>query len=125
MVKRTTYCGLVNETYLNQEVDLAGWVQKRRSLGNLVFVDLRDREGIVQLVFSQEINAEALALAETLRNEYVISVHGKVVARDEKAINERMKTGKIEVEVTDITVLNESKTPPFDITDNVTASENF
>lgn len=123
MVKRTTYCGLVNETYLNQEVDLAGWVQKRRSLGNLVFVDLRDREGIVQLVFSQEINAEALALAETLRNEYVISVHGKVVARDEKAINERMKTGKIEVEVTDITVLNESKTPPFDITDNVTASE--
>ncbi|MFD1466172.1 aspartate--tRNA ligase [Lapidilactobacillus mulanensis] len=123
MVKRTTYCGLVDEKYLNQEIDLAGWVQKRRSLGNLVFIDLRDREGIVQLVFSQEINAEALAVAETLRSEYVISVHGKVAARAESAVNDRMKTGKIEVEVTELTVLNKSKTPPFDIADNVTASE--
>ena len=123
MVKRTTYCGLVDEKYLNQEIDLAGWVQKRRSLGNLVFIDLRDREGIVQLVFSQEINAEALAVAETLRSEYVISVHGKVAARAESAVNDRMKTGKVEVEVTELTVLNKSKTPPFDIADNVTASE--
>ena len=123
MVKRTTYCGLVDEKYLNKEIDLAGWVQKRRSLGNLVFIDLRDREGIVQLVFSQEINAEALAVAETLRSEYVISVHGKVAARAESAVNDRMKTGKIEVEVTELTVLNKSKTPPFDIADNVTASE--
>ncbi|WP_261805554.1 aspartate--tRNA ligase [Lapidilactobacillus luobeiensis] len=123
MVERTTYCGLVDEQYLGQTVDLAGWVQKRRSLGNLVFIDLRDREGIVQLVFSNEIDAAALAVAETLRSEYVIAVQGRVRARGEHAVNPKMKTGKIEVEVTKLTVLNKSKTPPFDIADNVTASE--
>jgi aspartyl-tRNA synthetase len=123
MVKRTTYAGLVDEQYLGQEIDLAGWVQKRRSLGNLVFVDLRDREGIVQLVFSQEINADALAIAETLRSEYVISVHGQVAARSEQAINDNMKTGRIEVEVTDVEILNKAKTTPFEISDNITASE--
>ncbi|WP_461218269.1 aspartate--tRNA ligase [Lapidilactobacillus salsurivasis] len=123
MVERTTYCGLVDEQYLGQTVDLAGWVQKRRSLGNLVFIDLRDREGIVQLVFSNEIDAAALALAETLRSEYVIAIQGRVRARGEHAVNPKMKTGKIEVEVTKLTVLNKSKTPPFDIADNVTASE--
>ncbi|MFD1411863.1 aspartate--tRNA ligase [Lapidilactobacillus gannanensis] len=123
MIKRTTYSGLVDEKYLGQEIDLAGWVQKRRDLGNLIFVDLRDREGIVQLVFSQAINGEALAVAEDLRNEYVISVHGKVAARGEKAINPNMKTGKVEVEVTEIKILNKAKTPPFDIEDNVNASE--
>ncbi|MFC6315059.1 aspartate--tRNA ligase [Lapidilactobacillus achengensis] len=123
MVERTTYCGLVDEQYLGQTVDLAGWVQKRRSLGNLVFIDLRDREGIVQLVFSNEIDEAALAVAETLRSEYVIAVQGRVRARGEHAVNPKMKTGKIEVEVTKLTVLNKSKTPPFDIADNVTASE--
>ncbi|WP_125766363.1 aspartate--tRNA ligase [Lapidilactobacillus wuchangensis] len=123
MIKRTTYSGLVDEKYLGQEIDLAGWVQKRRDLGNLIFVDLRDREGIVQLVFSQAINGDALAVAEELRSEYVISVHGKVAARGEKAINPNMKTGKVEVEVTEIKILNKAKTPPFDIEDNVNASE--
>ena len=101
-MRRTTYAGLVDEKYLDQEVCLKGWVQKRRNLGNLIFIDLRDIEGIVQLVFSQEFNPEALKVAEQLRSEYVIEVKGKVVARGEKAINPNMRTGKVEVEVSDI-----------------------
>ncbi|WP_034991276.1 OB-fold nucleic acid binding domain-containing protein, partial [Liquorilactobacillus vini] len=73
-MKRTTYCGLVNESFLGQQVCLKGWVQKRRDLGNLIFIDLRDREGIVQLVFSQEFEPQALKIADQLRNEYVIEV---------------------------------------------------
>ncbi|MFD1672176.1 aspartate--tRNA ligase [Agrilactobacillus yilanensis] len=125
MVKRTNYAGLINEDYVGQEIDLAGWVQKRRDLGNLIFIDLRDREGILQLVFSQEFSETALALADTLRAEYVISVHGKVQARSESAINPKMKTGKVEVEVTAIKILNKAKTPPFYIEDNVSASEDL
>src|SRR5699024_3739920 len=101
-LKRTTYAGLVDEHYLDQEVVLKGWVQKRRNLGNLIFIDLRDREGIVQLVFSQEFGPDALKIADSLRSEYVIEVVGKVVARDENAINPNMKTGKVEVEVSDV-----------------------
>ena len=99
-MRRTTYAGLVDEKYLDQEVCLKGWVQKRRNLGNLIFIDLRDIEGIVQLVFSQEFNPEALKVAEQLRSEYVIEVKGKVVARGEKAINPNMRTGKVEVTFT-------------------------
>lgn len=123
MVKRTTYCGLVDEQYLNQDIDLAGWVQKLRNLGNLVFIDLRDREGLVQLVFSQAIAPELLEQAETLHAEYVIAVHGQVVARKPNAVNPKMKTGKIEVNVTKLTILNKAKTPPFDIKDNISATD--
>lgn len=122
-MKRTTYAGLVNEDYLNQEVCLKGWVQKRRNLGNLIFIDLRDIEGIVQLVFSQEFSEDALKVAESLRSEYVIEVQGKVVLRNENAINPNMKTGKVEVEVKDVKVLNAAKTTPFDISDNANASD--
>ena len=108
-MRRTTYAGLVDEKYLGQEVVLKGWVQKRRNLGNLIFIDLRDREGIVQLVFSQEFGPDALKIADSLRSEYVIEVVGKVVARDENAINPNMKTGKVEVEVSDVHVLNKAK----------------
>lgn len=80
-MERTTYAGLVDEKYLGQTVTLKGWVQKRRDLGNLIFVDLRDREGIVQLVFSQEFSEEALKVAENIRSEYVIEITGKVVKR--------------------------------------------
>ena len=120
-MERTTYAGLVDEKYLGQEVVLKGWVQKRRDLGNLIFVDLRDREGIVQLVFSQEFGAEALEIAENIRSEYVIEVEGKVVKRANA--NPNMKTGQIEVEVSKITVLNEAKTTPFDISDDINASD--
>ncbi|EIA33396.1 aspartate--tRNA ligase [Ligilactobacillus salivarius] len=124
-MRRTTYAGLVDEKYLDQEVCLKGWVQKRRNLGNLIFIDLRDIEGIVQLVFSQEFNPEALKVAEQLRSEYVIEVKGKVVARGEKAINPNMRTGKIEVEVSDIEILNKAKTTPFDIADDINASDDL
>jgi len=124
-MRRTTYAGLVDEKYLDQEVCLKGWVQKRRNLGNLIFTDLRDIEGIVQLVFSQEFNPEALKVAEQLRSEYVIEVKGKVVARGEKAINPNMRTGKVEVEVSDIEILNKAKTTPFDIADDINASDDL
>lgn len=122
-MERTTYAGLVDEKYLGQEVVLKGWVQKRRDLGNLIFVDLRDREGIVQLVFSQEFGAEALEIAENIRSEYVIEVEGMVVKRANA--NPNMKTGQIEVEVSKITVLNEAKTTPFDISDDINASDDL
>lgn len=124
-MKRTTYAGLVDESFLGQEVILNGWVQKRRDLGNLIFIDLRDREGIVQLVFSQEFGPEALEIADTLRNEFVIEVQGKVVARGEKAINPNMKTGKVEVEVKQVNVLNKAKTPPFYIEDDINVSDDL
>lgn len=124
-MRRTTYAGLVDEKYLDQEVCLKGWVQKRRNLGNLIFIDLRDIEGIVQLVSSQEFNPEALKVAEQLRSEYVIEVKGKVVARGEKAINPNMRTGKVEVEVSDIEILNKAKTTPFDIADDINASDDL
>ncbi|QMU09210.1 aspartate--tRNA ligase [Levilactobacillus suantsaii] len=124
-MKRTTYAGLVDEQYLDQTVVLKGWVQKRRDLGGLIFVDLRDREGLVQLVFSEEYSPEALAVAEQLRSEYVIEIQGHVVARVAKEINPDMRTGKVEVRVTGINLLNKAKTPPFDIRDGITASDDL
>lgn len=122
-MERTTYAGLVDEKYLGQTVTLKGWVQKRRDLGNLIFVDLRDREGIMQLVFSQEFSEEALKVAENIRSEYVIEITGKVVKRANP--NPNMKTGKVEIEVQTIKVLNEAKTTPFDITDDINASDDL
>ncbi len=122
-MKRTTYAGLVDEKYLGQEVVLKGWVQKNRNLGNLIFADLRDREGLVQLVFSHEISEEAFRIAETLKSEYVIEIVGKVVGRAENAVNPNMKTGKIEVETSKVTILNEAKTTPFSIEDDTTATD--
>ena len=122
-MKRTTYAGLVDEKYLGQEVVLKGWVQKSRNLGNLIFADLRDREGLVQLVFSHEISEEAFKIAETLKSEYVIEIVGKVVSRAENAVNPNMKTGKIEVETSKVTILNEAKTTPFSIEDDTTATD--
>ncbi|EJN56703.1 aspartate--tRNA ligase [Loigolactobacillus coryniformis] len=122
MDKRTTYAGLIDEKYVGQEVTLMGWVQKRRNLGNLIFIDLRDREGIVQLVFSQEFGHDAWAVADKVRSEYVLEVKGKVTKRADDAINPNMKTGKVEVEIHDVTVLNKAKTPPFYIEDNINVS---
>ncbi|WP_461212777.1 aspartate--tRNA ligase [Lacticaseibacillus sp. GG6-2] len=123
MAKRSYYAGDVTEAHLGETVTLKGWVQKRRDLGNLIFIDLRDRAGIVQLVFSQEIDPDALAVAEDLRSEFVIEATGLVRAREGAAINNKMKTGKVEVEVHAISILNKAKTPPFEITDGISASE--
>lgn len=124
-LKRTTYAGLVDEQYLDQTVVLKGWVQKRRNLGGLIFVDLRDREGIVQLVFNEDDNQAAFEVAETLRSEYVIEIQGKVVARAEKEVNPDMRTGKVEIQVFGINLLNKAKTPPFDIKDGINASDDL
>ncbi|WP_179395497.1 aspartate--tRNA ligase [Lacticaseibacillus absianus] len=123
MSKRSMYAGDVTTANIGQTVTLKGWVQKRRSLGNLIFVDLRDRAGIVQLVFSQAFGADALAIAESVRNEYVLEVTGTVAARDASAVNPKMATGEVEVEISDATVLNKAKTPPFEIDNAVNASE--
>ncbi|WP_353462156.1 aspartate--tRNA ligase [Mammaliicoccus sciuri] len=124
MEKRTTYAGKITEEYIGQTVTLNGWVQKRRDLGGLIFVDLRDREGIVQIVFNPDFSQEALSVAEKIRSEYVIQVKGLVTERDEKSINDKIKTGKVEVQVSEITILNESETPPFSITDMNDIDEN-
>lgn len=123
MSKRTCYAGDVTAEYVDQEVTLKGWVQKRRSLGSLIFIDLRDREGIVQLVFSEEFDKDALAVANSVRSEYVIEVQGVVKKRKPQAVNKDMKTGDVEVEVHTITILNKAKTPPFYIEDGVAVTE--
>ncbi|MDO1605472.1 aspartate--tRNA ligase [Lactobacillus sp. YT155] len=123
MEMRTDYCGNITTTYVDQNVTLVGWVQKRRSLGNLIFVSLRDKKGIVQVVFSSEFGEEALKVANDMRSEYVIQVEGKVVKRQENAINSDMKTGEVEVEASKVTILNKSKVPPFEIKDDIEVSE--
>ncbi|MGO2138095.1 MAG: aspartate--tRNA ligase, partial [Leuconostoc mesenteroides] len=121
-MKRTNYAGLIDETYLDQTVTLTGWVQKRRDFGDLIFVDLRDREGIVQLTFNAT-NADALAVAEKVRSEYVLKITGHVIERAENQINTKTKSGTIEVDVTEAEILSTSKTPPFYIEDDVNANE--
>ena len=124
-MKRTNYCGDTNENLIGQAVVLKGWVAKRRNLGGLIFIDLWDREGIVQLVFNEKENQEAFKVANAVRNQYVLEVTGKVQPRAEKEINPDMKTGKVEVAVEKATVLAQSETTPFDIMDGVDASEDL
>ncbi|CUF42368.1 TPA: aspartate--tRNA ligase [Staphylococcus aureus] len=126
MSKRTTYCGLVTEAFLGQEITLKGWINNRRDLGGLIFVDLRDREGIVQVVFNPAFSEEALKIAETVRSEYVVEVQGTVTKRDPETVNPKIKTGQVEVQVTNIKVINKSETPPFSINEeNVNVDENI
>lgn len=126
MSKRKTYCGLVTEAFLGQEITLKGWVNNRRDLGGLIFVDLRDREGIVQVVFNPAFSEEALKIAETVRSEYVVEVQGTVTKRDPETVNPKIKTGQVEVQVTNIKVINKSETPPFSINEeNVNVDENI
>lgn len=122
-MKRTNYAGLIDESYLEQTVTLQGWVQKRRDLGGLIFVDLRDREGIVQLAFSAEFGQDALAVAEKMRTEYVIEIEGVVKSRAAGAVNDHLKSGKIEVQVKSAQILSEAKTTPFYIEDGINVSD--
>lgn len=121
MEKRTDYCGNITSKYLGQEVLLYGWVQRVRNLGQLIFIDLRDREGIVQVVVNHDSGAELMDQATSLGAEYVVEVKGQVNARSSK--NPDMKTGDVEIIASEITVLNKAKTPPFEIKDDVVASE--
>lgn len=123
MFGRSYYCGELTESAIGESVVLKGWVQRRRDLGGLIFIDLRDRSGIVQIVFNPDISKEALEKAEKVRNEYVLDVRGQVVKREDSTVNPNIATGKIEVLVSDITVLNEAKTPPFIIEEGTEAAE--
>jgi aspartyl-tRNA synthetase len=121
--QRSVFCGTLRKFDVGSEVTLNGWVQKRRDLGGVIFVDLRDRTGLVQIVFNPEINAKAHAIGDKVRNEYVISVKGKVVERDPETVNPNMLTGEIEVQVSDIEIINQAKTPPFFIEDDIDVDE--
>jgi aspartyl-tRNA synthetase len=123
MFGRSYFCGDVTESAIGEKVTLKGWVQKRRDLGGLIFIDLRDRTGIVQVVFNPSTSPEALSIAEKIRSEFVLDIVGTVVARETATINEKLKTGKIEVQAETVTIINEAKTPPFSITDNADVSE--
>ncbi len=124
-LKRTHMCGSLRPDHIGQEVVLAGWVQRRRDHGGLIFIDLRDRTGLVQLVFSQNLNLEAFKTAEAVRGEYVLTVAGRVVARPEGTENPSLPTGMVEVEVIRAVVLNRAKTPPFYIEDGIEVDENL
>jgi aspartyl-tRNA synthetase len=123
MLPRTNHCGKLSKADVGKEVVLYGWVQKRRDLGGVIFVDLRDRSGISQIVFNPEFNKEAHEKGDRLRSEYVVVVKGTVVARTPETINPKMVTGEIEVHVSELEVLNEAKTPPFPIEDDVEVDE--
>jgi aspartyl-tRNA synthetase len=123
MFGRTYFCGEVTEKAIGEKVTLKGWVQKRRDLGGLIFIDLRDRTGIVQIVLNPDVSPEALKIAEKVRTEYVLDVKGTVLARAEGTVNEAIKTGKIEVQAEELTIINEAKTTPFVIADNTDVSE--
>lgn len=123
MFGRSYFCGEVTEEAIGEKVTLKGWVQKRRDLGGLIFIDLRDRTGLVQIVFNPDVSPEALSLAEKVRTEYVLDVKGTVIARSEGSINENLKTGRIEVQAEELTIINEAKTTPFVIADKTDVSE--
>ncbi|HKF58255.1 MAG TPA: aspartate--tRNA ligase [Blastocatellia bacterium] len=114
-LKRTHYCGDLGITHVGQTVTLMGWVHRRRDFGPLIFIDLRDREGLVQVVFDEEKNAVAHQRARELRGEYVAAIMGKVAPRDQDKINPNMKTGQVEVVAEQVHILNTAKTPPFEI----------
>ncbi|MEK4802360.1 aspartate--tRNA ligase [Oceanobacillus sp. FSL K6-0118] len=117
--------GTLTEDHIGQKVLLKGWVQRRRDLGGLIFTDLRDVSGIVQVVFNPDFSKDALEVADKIRSEYVVEIKGEVVARDESTYNSAIKTGTIEVIANDIEILNKSKTPPFTIQDETDVSEDL
>jgi len=113
--ERTTGCGLVNGQYLNKQICLSGWVHRRRDHGGLIFIDLRDRSGLMQLVCNPEFSKEVHEIAHKVRSEYVITVCGKVVERAPETINKELSTGKWELHVEKIAILNTCKMLPFSI----------
>ncbi|MGD8986007.1 MAG: aspartate--tRNA ligase, partial [Desulfobacteraceae bacterium] len=121
--KRTHDCGGLRSEDVDRDVLLMGWVNSRRDLGNLIFIDLRDREGITQIVFDPQVNEESHGRAHVLRNEWVLAVKGKVTPRLEGQENPSLPTGAIEVKVGDLKILNRTETPPYQVDGMVDASE--
>ncbi|HTC62752.1 MAG TPA: aspartate--tRNA ligase [Candidatus Saccharimonadales bacterium] len=120
-LQRTHYCGDLRAADTDKDVVLMGWVHKRRDLGNLLFIDLRDRSGLAQIVFNKELNAAAHGRAEELRSEYVVAVVGRVVKRQK--VNPDLTSGEVEIVASELRILNTSKTPPFVVEDDLTANE--
>ncbi len=120
---RNHYCGDLTKKDAGKKVILNGWVQRRRDLGGVIFVDLRDRSGIVQIVFNPEVSKEAYEIGDRVRNEYVLAVEGEVVERSPETVNPKMATGEIEVHIHQIKILNKAKTPPFVIEDDINVDE--
>src|SRR4051812_7108730 len=110
---RTHYCGALREEHVGQTVTLMGWAATRRDLGGVVFIDVRDREGICQVVARPEVSPVAHTAADRVRGEYVVAVTGEVSARSADTLNPKIPTGKVEVLAREIRVLSEAKTPPF------------
>ncbi|HEX9155967.1 MAG TPA: OB-fold nucleic acid binding domain-containing protein, partial [Nitrospira sp.] len=125
MKVRTHRCGELNKTHVGQTVVLNGWVQRRRDHGMVMFVDLRDRTGITQVVFNAERNAAVHQAAHVLRSECVVAVTGQVMARPEESRNPHLPTGDIEIFVDAVEILNEAKTPPFLIEDDADVTESI
>jgi len=117
-------CGALRSQDIGKSVTLAGWVHRRRDHGNLIFIDLRDRDGLVQVVFNPELAEKAHVIAQLLRNEWVIQVSGEVLARPEGTVNEDMLSGAVEVYASELTVLNQSLTPPFYVNEDTAVDEN-
>ena len=122
-MKRTHMCTELSAADVGKKVTVMGWVQKRRNLGSLLFIDLRDRTGIVQLVFNDQTEKELFEKAETVRSEYVIAVTGEVARRAPEAINPSMKTGEIEILASELRILSKAETPPFHIEENSDVNE--
>ncbi len=122
-IYRTHEANQLSKETIGQQVVVNGWVQKRRDLGGLIFIDLRDRSGVVQIVFNPDISEDAIRLADQVRSEYVIAVKGKVVERSEETINPKIETGEIEILGDELQIFNRSKTPPFPIEDGVEIDE--
>jgi len=123
--KRTHRCGDLTAKQIGEDVCLMGWVQRRRDHGGLIFIDLRDREGIIQLALDPDRDPEAHAKAEQIRNEFVLAARGKVSHRPEGTVNAKMKTGEVEIEVSELLILNRSETPPFMIDEFSEVAENI
>lgn len=123
-LRRTCYCGEVGTHQIDKEIILMGWVHRRRDHGSLIFIDLRDREGLVQVVFNPEADSQTHDKARSLRSEYVIAVTGKVAKRPPGTDNPDLKTGAVEVYAQTLCILNESKTPPFEFSERQEIAEN-
>ncbi|MFF2156163.1 aspartate--tRNA ligase [Paenibacillus chitinolyticus] len=123
MMLKTHHCGQLTKANIGETVILNGWVQRRRDLGGVLFIDLRDRSGLVQIVFNPDFSGEALAVGDRARNEYVLAVKGTVVERDAETVNTNLQTGEIEVRITEIEIMNAAKNPPFFIEDGIEIDE--
>ncbi|MDC3423843.1 aspartate--tRNA ligase [Aquibacillus sp. 3ASR75-11] len=125
MTRKRQKIGALNKEHAQHRVELKGWVQRRRDLGGLIFIDLRDRSGVVQIVFNPKVSEESLKVAESVRSEYVLHIEGEVVERDKSTTNPNMQTGEIEIQVDRVDILNEAKNPPFLIQDDTDVAEDI